>query len=284
MAENLVREKRETRKLTQHALAKLVGTSQQQIQRIESGVQAVRLEMAVAIAKALEVTLVEIFPKLPRAEGRRRSKKPKEQPKWASKEFLEAGIDPDPRHWTLKLGLRNGEHFLYRVSSEEKERVAEIVWHRHFNFVVFDTKAKRIAIRHEEINFCQFLFDIGGVAEKDESEDSFNLEVHFISGEPITFGVEPDQVERSKDEGGRSAQLQNIFFELESDIGEDDIIWFDDEDAERVYIRRKQLLRIELPLLCCEPALWGNSLENIEEDYEDPSNRNSDHGKEDSEP
>ena len=48
---NRMRELREAKKLSQRQLAEQVGTSQQQIQRIETGLQAARIDVAVKIAK-----------------------------------------------------------------------------------------------------------------------------------------------------------------------------------------------------------------------------------------
>jgi transcriptional regulator with XRE-family HTH domain len=266
VADNIIRQRREAAGLTQRVLANRVGTSQQQIQRIESGVQPARLELALAIAKALNAPLAEIFPKLRQSSitDRRPRRKSKKPPAWAPRDLLDAGIDPDPRHWTIKCGLRDGKTILYRVSSREKERISEILWRGDFRFVVFDTQDKRVAIRCDGINFCQFLFDLNLVAD-DESEEHFSLDAYFLDGGTTTFNVEPDTVEMSKDDDGFCSQLQRIFMLLESDSDDDGVILFDDEDGERVYIRRKQLLRLELPLRCCEPALWDNSVESFDE-------------------
>ena len=47
---NLIRDKRKALGLTQQQLAGMVGTSQQQVQRVEAGAQTVRLDLAVSIA------------------------------------------------------------------------------------------------------------------------------------------------------------------------------------------------------------------------------------------
>jgi transcriptional regulator with XRE-family HTH domain len=266
MGRNVIRAKREAAGLTQRGLAERVGTSQQQIQRIESGVQSTRLDLAVAIAKALDAELSEIFPKLPRTRirGVRLSEKSKKHQKSMLDDNLIAeGIDPDPRQWTIKVGLRDGETLFYSVSSPEKERVSNIVWSGDFEFVVFETQNKYIALRYEGINFCQFLFDPAST-EKEQEED-FDLRVFFSDGGSMKFGVDPDSVDLAEDDDGLGAQLQSFFMNLEADAGDEGVVWFDDEDGERVYIRRKQLLRAELPLVCCRPALWNSYLENIEE-------------------
>jgi transcriptional regulator with XRE-family HTH domain len=270
MANNFIRQRRQAVGLTQRALADFVGTSQQQIQRVESGVQAARLDLAVAIAGALNAPLAEIFPELPQsqAEGRKSRGGSKKTPKRAMGDFWDAGIDPDPRYWTIKVGLRGGETILYSVSSREKERVSRVVWGGDLGFVVFDSIDKRIAIRCEGIDFCQFLFDVG-LVEDNEPKENFSLKAFFLDGKAITFGVEPDIVKLEDDDDGLGAQLQNIFFSLDGDSGDEGVFWFDDEDAERVFIRKKHLLRLEVPLFCCEPALWKSSVENSEDKAEE---------------
>ena len=72
-----MRELREAKKLSQRQLAELVGTSQQQIQRIEAGLQAARIDVAVKIAEALGGSLADVFPGLKEALGKRgRSDRP----------------------------------------------------------------------------------------------------------------------------------------------------------------------------------------------------------------
>ncbi len=95
--------------LSQRALAELVGTSQQQIQRIESGVQTVRLDLAARIADAMKLSLPEIFPELPKKKPKSKRKEGRSEVgsdvEFVDQEYLKAGIDTDPRHWTLRIGF-----------------------------------------------------------------------------------------------------------------------------------------------------------------------------------
>jgi len=67
---NTVRKTRLQRKMTQRDLAGKVGTSQQQIQRIENG-QTPTLELACRISSALKAELTELFPIETRALNRK---------------------------------------------------------------------------------------------------------------------------------------------------------------------------------------------------------------------
>jgi transcriptional regulator with XRE-family HTH domain len=59
-----VRHLRTTRGLSQRQLAQAAGTSQQQIQRIETGHQSVRFDLATCIADALHASLTNVFPQV----------------------------------------------------------------------------------------------------------------------------------------------------------------------------------------------------------------------------
>src|SRR3989442_14197673 len=58
---NQIRRFRQKKGLNQRQLAAAVGTSQQQIQRLETG-SPIKLNMAVELAKSLETTLDKLFP------------------------------------------------------------------------------------------------------------------------------------------------------------------------------------------------------------------------------
>src|SRR5689334_9421253 len=108
MNRNLIRNQRKALGLTQQQLAHLVGTSQQQVQRIEAGAQTIRLDLAVSIAEALKSSLTDLFPGLHRRTKRRassRSAKP-ETSENRIDQLRTVGIDPDPAEWTLKFDIQ----------------------------------------------------------------------------------------------------------------------------------------------------------------------------------
>jgi hypothetical protein len=187
-------------------------------------------------------------------------------PPFSSEQLSDAGIETDPRHWTIRLGFEDGREFDYYVSSAEKERISSIIWSKTFDFFVFETDTKCVAVNRAKINYAHFLFDIG-VIQKDEEEEPERVVVNFIrKREPVEFDVEPDTVDSKDDDTGSNSQLQNMFLYIDgTEADEDEILWFDDIDGERVYIRSKQVLSIEIPLLCCRPDLWRTYLDNLED-------------------
>lgn len=281
---NLILAKRTAAGLSQRALAELVGTSQQQIQRVESGVQTVRIDLAARIADALNASLTEIFPAL--GEGgtakrkKRRVNRNVKPPPFSNEQLSDAGIEADPRHWTVSFGFDDGREFNYYISSGEKERISSIIWSKTFDFFVFDTNTKRVAVNRAKINYAHFLFDIG-VIQEHEVQETEQVVINFIGNkEAVKFDVEPDTVDLGKDDAGFNSQIQNMFFYIEgNEADEDEILWFDDVDGERVYVRSKQVLSIEVPLLCCEPELWRNYLENLDDtDTEEETTRSENEG------
>lgn len=269
---NNIGKKRGSMGLSQRALADAVGTSQQQIQRIEAGIQAVRLDLASRIATALNASLAEVFPKIGRELGDKSGRKKKKLLPSGEKKLAEAGLETDHVTWTLKIGFVGDLEKDFVVSSAEKERLSKILWNRTFDFIVFDTTTSRVAINRTKITYVNILFDVGIVGEN-KSHIAYSVAARFIGdAKEVRFGVDPDESAPDEDNDGLQSQLQSMFFYLEgTDASEDEVIWFDDEDGERVLIQKQNLLVIEVPLLCCEPELWKNYIENSEEDDESES-------------
>src|SRR5690242_209368 len=130
MAKNRIWELRKAAKLTQRELADRAGTSQQQIQRVEAGVVAVRLDLAKRIADAFHVKLSDVFP------GRRRKTKDS-RPKEGEVDDPELPIDLDPRVWTAKFFIFDGREFTFEVSSFDRRRLESIVGSSDKKFLVF---------------------------------------------------------------------------------------------------------------------------------------------------
>jgi transcriptional regulator with XRE-family HTH domain len=258
MVNNRIAHFRKAQGLTQRALAAKVGTSQQQIQRIEAGVQSARLDLAAKIADALAMRLADVFPKVARSKKAKKAGGDSRDI-LNEGEFAVAGIDPDPRHWTIRFFMFDGREFDFEVSGQERHRLESIVSGSDVDFLVFDSRDKRIAINGNRIAACNIMFDVGVIERTDEEDETFNMTVHLVSSkEPVKFGIDPDELTPEQDENGFSSQLQNLFFYLDGG-GEDLVVWFDDEDGERVYIRANHLLLLEVPLICCEPSLLASS-------------------------
>ena len=276
MAKNRLLHIRKSKGLTQRALAELAGTSQQQIQRVEAGAQGIRLDLASGISSALNCELGEIFPTLAKAKIRKTKLAPRDQ-LVRNGQFSEAGLDPDPASWTAKFFSQDGREFLFHIPSDEKSRLEQMVREGADGFVVFSTHTHQVALNLGEFAATQFLFDFGVVEPSQEnSDDKLKLSLHLIAAkDPIVFDLEPDRKPLEEDDQGSLSQLQNMLYYLEMNLEEDEVVQFDDVDGETVYLRRSVVLFLEVPLICCDPALWDAEFEGYLEDEAGKANPSS---------
>ena len=266
---NRVKALRQKHGLTQKALASLVGTSQQQIQRIETGKIAARLEVATKLAHVLEIPLSNLFPdsKKPLEKVMHAFRSEKAPPNEAYVALSRAGIEADIREWFFKVRLRGHKDSLqFRISPDEQRRLFQLVQRENspvegLSFVVFDTNDSRIAINVRELVYCHFLFE-GFPMPEEEPESSYVVEV-FLAGDEkaLHFAVEPDDGDPDDEEEG---QFRGIFFDMELHVEETERFYFEDEDAEDVFLRAGDvaLLKVPLPIIDLEYE--------SEEDFDEP--------------
>lgn len=164
---NKVQHYRQRMKLSQRRLAELVGTSQQQIQRLETGSAPVRLDIGTQICKALQQPMNVVFPgsanAMKNADNERKRSEFLELDAW--KDVRDSGLEPDMRVWTIKIGLRGYEEPLcYGIPSGEKSRLfkeiqkEESAYAEESPFVVFESTERMVAINLRELNYCYFQF------------------------------------------------------------------------------------------------------------------------------
>lgn len=258
---NKVKENRVKKGLTQKELAEKIGTSQQQIQRIESGAIKVRIETATKIADILGMKAEKLFPGL--AEIFRQMKRKKwnnplemiEDEKVASK-AEHWGIELDPKMWTLVVRLKgHTKELSFPMSSSDEKRL----WYRVqkkddeiIQFFVFDSEATCVSINMRQIAFCQTVFDYSPTEE--ERKEPKEVVVYLAGNKkPVLFEVDEDPpYEPGEDEG----QMRSIFFDMDGGIIErNDYVKFIDQDGERVYINAEELALLEVPLWVVKPEI-----------------------------
>jgi len=274
---NRLRQFRENKGVSQRQLAATVGTSQQQIQRYETG-SPVKLNMAVALAKGLDTTLDKLFP-----ESRSSLKKlsSKVDPSQAlsdpeiEKGLLEAGIQLDPYEWTARVVVRGGDPQqprLYPFSVSDRNRVNHYLdWgyqgsveakqaDEDAKFFLFDAGDRTVAVNMDHLIFWQSLWDRPGPAhptstaqrnkeDGDEGEEfSFSYSVNiFLAGirEPMSLQVEPDE-EEPDDPECDEGDFRNLLITLDSSPEKDSFISFTDEDGEVAHFRVRDIAIIEI--------------------------------------
>ena len=121
MLRNNIKQLRTQLSITQRELAYMVGTSQQQIQRIETGKVAAKLGLAQAICNALDKPLNIVFPESDQLINKFH------KTRRTTDEDLEAiatsGIEMDSGLWTVKLWLQGlQDYLLVPISAADKRR------------------------------------------------------------------------------------------------------------------------------------------------------------------
>lgn len=258
MSKNKVRQIRLCLSLTQRELAEKAGTSQQQIQRIESGKIATNLSLARSISTVLGKPLEVVFPEA--AKALKQLHEEVEKTRYLSDERLaaveKAGIEADVKTWFLKVLLRGrDEPFIFNISPSEKRRLY-VAMQREGDltaFVAFDTEKNCVALNLHEVTFHQFLFEgpmvefvsseEDGASNREDQDERVRL--IFVDGREIELSVEQDEPDDDDDVG----QLGHILSMLEMGVPEENERYrITDVDGEDAFIRAGSLSLIQVPL------------------------------------
>lgn len=261
---NRIRELRARKGISQRGLASMVGTSQQQIQRVEAGTQAVRFDMALRICAALAEKMEKVFPGTQRALARSQSESQSLeqmiQDQSFSEEMERVCVDVDAVHWYVKFRLRGGGEKIFGVSSLEKDRLLDAVQGSDRLFVVFDSGGYRLALNKEHVTYWHFIFEAypeDGPAEEEPEE--VVVRVFLADGSvPLEFDVDRDEPEEAEeDDIGQFAALLMIAESCERD----EIFGFMDADGETVYLRANDVAMMQVPFAILEPDLQDDEEE-----------------------
>lgn len=266
---NRVKKYRQAMKLSQRRLAELVGTSQQQIQRLETGSAPVRLDIGANISKALQQPLNVLFPgsekALKKINEERKNSRYLELDAWD--EMRETGLEPDPRMWTIKMGLRGYGKPLYfeDVPAIEKASLFKQIQGEENTdpdvspFVVFDTAERRVAINLRELDYCHFLFDRSDLitlepedSAADAGSQTDGALVYLVGGgEPLSLALDVDEQFDENDE--EMGMCSGVFFDLQLECHNARRILLTDQDGEKIFIRAGNLAMLDVPLWVIEP-------------------------------
>ena len=260
MIQNNIKQLRTQLSITQRELAYMAGTSQQQIQRIETGKVAAKLGIAQAICNALDKPLNIVFPESDQLindfhKTRRKTDDDLEA-------IATSGIEMDSGLWTVKLWLQGQQDYLLLpISAADKRRFyyyfQETTSPNVERFFVFDSDHYRYALNMREVVFHQFLSDglppIVAEEDDDYEDDYFNVHIALVnSGLVIPLSVEPDapQNEETDDIG----QLNAFFEKLDCEPETTDRYMLTDEDGEDAFIRIGSIAMVRVVLDALEPV------------------------------
>lgn len=251
--------------LTQRQLADKVGTSQQQIQRIESGRIAARLTLAAEIAAALGKPLNVVFPgslgAIVKAVGDIDTSRYLPSDVELNR-IQQTGVELDSSQHCLKVWLHgHSEQLYFPVSPQEKRRLfqaiqGEMADPEVTSFVVFESWDKRIAINLAELSACQFLFEpMVGVNEPDSSTVSEPLDKDhlfvFPKGTSVPMTFKP-KVDRAVDDEDAMGDFGNMLSQLAMGMAPSERLHFQDADGESVFLRVGNVALLSAPLWVIE--------------------------------
>lgn len=269
---NNIQKYRKSKSMTQKQLADAAKTSQQQIQRLESGVQSPRFNTAVKICNALDVPMSILFP-----DTKKTLKDFKEEDSqniYRNEKLVtgltQAGIDMEVKCWTAKILLRNGYEVIHPISSHEKDRLWKQVQEetKGPNFIVYDTDDKRVGLNLTHAVYIQFLFDFPD--QVDREKPTSKTFIHTTAQKkPLDFKIDPDSEDlANEDADSLDVQLQDVFFTIDLSVDGTETIHFCDEDGEYAFFRLEYVSMIEVPLNLVEPKLYESEMEGFVEDEE----------------
>lgn len=266
MANNL-KKLRERDGISKKKLAETVGTTQLQIQRIESNKYPAHLNLARALSAALDKPINAVFPGAAKALAALDEELA--QPMHVSREMYEklraVGLEGDTRRYKLKVIMRgHRDPMFFPFDANELDRLFSAIQREDagdsgMSFIVFDSNELRVAINLQATMFSHFLWDvdIGKVIravapEVDEEVDPSQRVQVFLAenSAPLTIGAE---MENGDDIDNGNNYLNNIFGLLENDVQPNERLHIVDEDGESAFLRAGDVALLTVPLWLLDP-------------------------------
>lgn len=286
---NRIRQLREKKGLSQQALATAVGTSQQQIQRLEAGRQAVKLDLSMRISSALGAEIGVVFPDTRKALKETGQKSLREVPtsglyndQSAVRAFDAAGLDVGLHDWIIKTMFRNGRTLSFPISSADRLRL-----HRAYQqiesmdgFFRFTSHSLDVALNLRRLVFYHEMFEPQGI-EPEWHDDELSLEQVslFFSNQPVVvrLSVDPDENDAEDDE--ELGQLNHLMWMAEALVDESDGSQIMDVDGETACFRLSEVDLITIPMKLLDDQLYMEDagvyesveIQNEEAKAEEPS-------------
>ena len=259
MLANRIEHFRDKKGMTQQDLAEKLACIRQCIQRIESGHEAVKIEVALEICKALESDFVDLFPET--RDIIKKSEKNKEPFRHLFENadlkagMEKAGIDMFTGERYFSYNLRGGASGVLEITTQEKGRMLGNVLYRDSStpFVAFHSGAWCILLNLDHLVFGQFLFEWGSPAES-HAEDAYGVEIFFAdNADPKVLEVdedEPDPVDLES-----PGQIGSIISLAETMIEEGEFFSIKDGDGELAFFLANDVAMMKAPLWVLYPEL-----------------------------
>jgi len=247
--ENNLESLRSRGELTQSALAKKAGTSQQQIQRIEAGKGELSLDLAIRIASALEVGLSEVFPAAASIDRTRilsQLRRAQPGPKAESSKNVKSMTWITP----VLFAFDDGTEFIAGVDESQIAHLEERIWAdpKAKGFALFTSQKFVVAVNVDRLGYwtiehedsgldCSFDsaegHEIGG---DEEAEESPVLVQCASRQEPFRIWADIEAAENE------TSTVQDALMALDDAFDGDTFIRIMDQDRQSHYFRRENVL------------------------------------------
>ena len=281
--ENNIRKFRLDNHLSQRALAEASGTTQQLIQRMESGIQeTINVDVAMNISKVLEAPFETIFPAAKRATAsqkrRQKSASTKDDGTKLISDLEKIGFSSSAEDMVARLIFSNGYECLHPLSGKDLDRVwkaAQRIGNAGEKFVIYFTESCVAAVNLDHVFCIQFIpsYSVEGVVPFIETsiatQHPRNIEVlPAKTPDPIGFDVLPDEYDffDPEDELGPVSSLIQNAQHYEDGLDIADIQ--DDDLGLRSFIPYKDVAMFTAPLSYISPPLGLAEDEGRMEDHD----------------
>ncbi len=252
MSDNKIKYFRDKKGITQQSLSEKIACSKHYIQRIEGGLEAIKIEIALEICRVLETDFVDLFPE---TKGIVKiSEKNKEPFRHLFENFElrkrmeKAGIDMFTGQRYFEYNLRGGASGALEITTQEKDRLLENVQNRNelTQFVAFHSGAWCILMNLDHLIFGQFLFEWEGTPGI-HTEDAHAVEIFFAdNADPKVLGVEEDEPDPADLQS--PGQIGSIISLAESFIEQGEFFSIEDEDGELAIFPAHDVAMMKAPL------------------------------------
>lgn len=267
--------------MSRAAIGDLLGLSEEQVAYVESGHVPVKVHLAAALARALDIDLAGLFPDAAQLVGKGKKAKSLQElveqhyDDKVLREFAHAGIDLDPASWTLNMRLRRGASLSFAVSKWDARRLRNNFQEPYPNtpFFLFNSSRVAAAVNLRHLTHHHELWD--GHTEFDWHSEKIPAEdvaVFFAdSPDPLTFDVSADEAHGGdEDEIGEIGAIEALLLGLDTLVEPDEVISFMDSDGEYAFFRSSDIALLTIPARVVNPRL-NDWLVDIELGLDDAS-------------
>lgn len=256
-----IKDVRKAMGLTQKQLADLVGTSQQQIQRIEAGTSLPSMKLAYLLVSALNEPLEKLFPAQFKAAMKvaKRTERDNSYDDDDLEEAADGGFELDDRIWHFKAFVTGrSAPLIIQVDPREQRRVfRELLKHeleKKNDFIAVYGQVEVVLLNKKLIEHAEFLHDrnySGWMPEPTDNRpgkcNAHDLVIEFTSGSTRAISI-GSQLIASPEGQEQDSTLKNVVHDLVHGLVDQcERIILTDDDGEDCVLRPASMSVVHVP-------------------------------------